>query len=213
MNLRLLIIAASTLCASLASAQPAFPPGTPAAQQTLVRRTYCALPHGDHAYLCSTIGVVVVDIKDPRQPRYVGLLRLKGSVNGLALVHGKLVAALGPDGLVVADLGNRERPKKVGALRVSGAAMDVAGAGKLVYVASGTAGVQVVDISDPARPRKIGHVETPGHARHVAVGGDVVYVADGRQGLRIFRSSAVKKTGRQRLQPLAHLAIKRVKEA
>lgn len=174
------------LATSPAWAEPSVP-GVPPAQLDLVRRTYRVLPGQGVAYLAATVGVVVVDTSDLKQPRYVGSLLLPNSVNDLTRVDGKLVAALGPAGIVTVDVRDPRKPKKVGAIKLAGAAMGVTGHGKHVLVASGTAGLQLVDLSDPTRPRKVAHRDTPGYARAVRVQGTMVYLADGPRGVQLMR--------------------------
>ena len=175
------------LYAHPALAAPTSPPGTPAGQETLVRRTYMVLPHGDSALLASTVGVVTVSLKEPARPAYIGVLPLRGSVNSMAMVGKDLLAvALGSDGVLLADISDLKAPGKVSRVRLSGAAMGLWPLGKRLLVASGTAGLQVLDLRDPARPVKIAHQDTPGYAREVLARGETVYVADGRGGLGIF---------------------------
>jgi hypothetical protein len=185
----------------VASAQPK---GLPKAQHDLVRRTYSVVlgkPVG-FAYLASTVGVVAVDISDQANPRYVGVLPLPDSVNSLAWVRGKLVAAIGPSGIVVVDVQDPSKPKKVGAIKLAGSAMGVAAHGSYALVASGTAGLHVVGIEDPARPRRVAHLDTPGYARSVRVSGDRVFLGDGRAGAHLFKLAG------HRLVPLSRINTK-----
>jgi hypothetical protein len=175
------------LCSSaIAQEDPDLPPGIPKSIKDEVRRTYQVLPSGDVAYLASTVGVVVAEIKDPARPRYLAGLPLPDSVNGLALVdRRRLLVANGPAGVSVVDVADPAHPRRTAALRLHGAAMGVDGAGSTAVVALGTLGVQVLELKD--RPRAGDHRDTPGYARAVRLAGDVVYVADGDAGVQILR--------------------------
>ncbi len=45
---------------------PDVPPGIPPAIKDEIRRTYAVLLEGDRAYLASTAGVIVAEVKEPR---------------------------------------------------------------------------------------------------------------------------------------------------
>jgi hypothetical protein len=171
---------------ALAQDDPALPPGIPRTIKDEVRRTYQVLLSGDVAYLASTVGVVVADIKDPSKPRYLGGLLLPDSVNALALLdRQRLLVANGPSGLSVVDVADPARPKRTAVLRLAGAAIAVDAAGTTAVVALGTLGVQVLELKD--HPRAGDRRDTPGYARDVRLAGDVVYVADGDAGVQILR--------------------------
>jgi hypothetical protein len=171
---------------ALAQEDPDLPPGIPKAIKDEVRRTYQVLPSGDVAYLASTVGVVVAEIKDPARPRYLGGLALPDSVNGLALLdQRRLLVANGPSGVSVVDVADPSRPRRTATLRLHGAAMGVDGAGSTGVVALGALGVQVLELR--GRPRAGDRRDTPGYARAVRLAGDVVYVADGDAGVQVLR--------------------------
>lgn len=187
---RHIVALALTLCCRPLGAEPreTAPPGLPAAQHDLVRRTYRVLPGKQGlVYLAATVGVVVADMADPAHPVYSGVVPLPDSVNDLAWVAGKIVAAIGPSGIGVIDASTPRAPRLVSRLRLAGSAMGLSAHGDMALVASGTAGLQIVDLSTPERPRKVAHRDTPGYARAVRVSGHQVYLADGPRGVALLR--------------------------
>jgi hypothetical protein len=187
--MRLLVSTLLVLLCGTLRAEPhtAAPPGLPAAQRDLVRRTYRVLPGSSGlVYLAATVGVVVADVADPAHPVYVGVVPLPDSVNDLAWVAGKLVAAIGPSGVAIIDAKSPGAPRLVSRLKLAGAAMGLSAQGDMVLVASGTAGLQIVDLSTPEKPRKVAHHDTPGYARAVRVSGHLVYLADGPRGVAVL---------------------------
>jgi hypothetical protein len=188
-----LAVALFLLFSATALADPALPAGIPKAIKDEVSRTYHVLLHGDHAFLASTVGVIVADIKDLSAPRYLSGLLLADSVNGLALLaDGRLLAAVGPAGLAVIDVTDPRRPRRTIAVRLDGAAMGVDAAGGQAVVASGTAGVQLLDLGDRRRIRVLDRRATPGYARGVSLVADLVYVAAGDGGVQILRRASGK---------------------
>jgi hypothetical protein len=172
---------------------PALPAGIPRTVKDEVSRTYHVLLHGYHAFLASTVGVIIANIKEPARPRYVAGLLLADSVNGLArLTDGRLIAANGPNGLAVIDVTVPSAPRRTIVSRLAGSAMGVDAAGTLAVVASGTAGVQLLELKDPRRVRVLDRRATPGYARGVSLSGDLVYVAAGDGGVQILRQVAGK---------------------
>lgn len=170
---------------------PDVPPGLPAAIKDEIRRTYALVLEGDRGYLASTAGVVVVELSNPRAPRYLGGLALPDSVNDLALVgRRRLVAANGPSGLVLLDATEPARPRRLAGLALPGAAMGVAPIAGGVAVAAGTAGLLLVDVAgDPPTLKLRARLNTSGYARDVIARGDLLLLADGDGGVRIFRQA------------------------
>jgi len=138
---------------------------------------YIAIAAGD--------GILIVDVKDPENPKVVGLLDTDGYAEGVYVSGNYAYVADGRDGLVIVDISNPENPKKVGHLDTDGYAQGVYVLDNYAYVADEWNGLVIVDISDPSSPDQVGHFDTSGWAFSVYVSGNYAYVADGDNGLVI----------------------------
>lgn len=172
----------------------------------LVQRSYRLKVVRGRAYVATTVGLRILDVRRMRRPRLLSTLVVPGSVNDVAVwtapaprgrrgatrrAKGPAFSAVaflaaGPYGLVVADVSDPRKPRRVARLDTRGSANGVARGSDLLFVADGSAGVVAVDVRDPRHPRvrAIGPVGC--YAWSVAVHGRWLYVACGRDGLRVF---------------------------
>lgn len=137
---------------------------------------------GGFAYVAAgSMGLTVVDVADPRNPRIVATLDTPGNANDVDVGGNLACVADGAAGLQVIDISDPAHPRTVAAVETPGTASDVVLKGDYAYVADGTAGLQVVDLRDPAAARIAGSVDTPGTAFGVDVHElrGVAVVADG----------------------------------
>ena len=153
------------------------------------------------------MGLVIVDISDPRQPRVVQNYKTPSIATDvyvaghLALVtsrtHGVWVIDVSNPlqpaddwaGMRIADISDPSSPRVVGHVDTPGNAERITVSGNRAYIADGTAGLRIIDVSSPMAPNEVAAFDTPGYAWNVRVLGDLVYVADGDQGLRIIDAS------------------------
>lgn len=160
---------------------------------------------GRYAYLGVGPRVEVVDVADPRAPRFVGRSEiLPGVVRGLALDDegDRLYVAAGQGGLRVLDVADPAAPREVGSQELPGFATDVVLAGAHAFVAVRDADpgatewfageedkggdLVTVDLADPADPRNPKTIGLPEAARRLAFEDGRVYAACGQAGFFIF---------------------------
>lgn len=138
---------------------------------------------GSYAYLTSDEhGVVVVDVRDPAEPRGVGATDV-GFVPTHLDREGSLVVAVGgDDGIAVVDVSNPVAPECVSSLSVP--AMEVAVAGRYAYLADATPGqlgyFRVVDLWNPSSPTQVASLELGRLPQEIVTVGDYAYVASSK---------------------------------
>jgi len=167
----------------------------------------------DYAFVADTHnGIFVVDVSDPRRPRFVAhrqldYLRRRGChdpVGGVALGPGTIyvpgiysdVHVMAAPGLAATSEPEPDAPPIIAPHRLKpsagyriyrpeGQVHAVAVAGDSAITAAGSAGIHVVQIHPEIQ--KLTEQPTEGFAMDVKVLGDHVYVAEGRGGLSIWR--------------------------
>jgi len=111
--------------------------------------------HGDFVYVAnSAVGLEVVDIGDPHDPRSLGGFD-SDSAFDLAEANGYLFAG-DHQGLKIFSLVHPEAPELVTSLTGLGKVSSLAAAGDFVYLVSDRARFQVVDVRDPQAPVVVG---------------------------------------------------------
>lgn len=148
------------------------------------------------------LGLVAVDLSDPRQPRLASQTAL-ADPRDLAVAGRTLYVAAGAEGLVTYDLADPLQPQRLGALRTADARA-LAVHGFQVLVADGAAGLAIADVRDATAPALLAALDlngddpAPNDARDVFAfphyanpprSGPkpfsvIAYVADGRAGVR-----------------------------
>lgn len=151
---------------------------------------------GTYAYITTDRELVVVNLKDPLNPKIGGRIAAPGLKHPRAVaIQFRFGFVVDDDGLKVLDLTEPERPRMVeGALVALTGARDVYVARTYAYVADGKDGVAIIDVKLPAQPRLDQLYQAEGKlndARQVKVAMTnaslFAYVADGRNGLRIVQ--------------------------
>jgi hypothetical protein len=143
---------------------------------------------GDHAYLASSVGgVVVADVADPAAPRLVDWIESDGEPESVLAGDGVLFVGLanetrdpygGTGGVEVYDLGNPDAPERIAGLDLGGEVWGMALDGDTLYASDRDGFVWVLDVADPAGPQVAGLVPTAGYPFDVAVSRSTVLVAD-----------------------------------
>lgn len=150
----------------------------------------------------ASFGVAVIDVRDPRAPKQVGLLRDRGSLYASETMHaisasGRKLLAAGSYGAKdeeaftdLYDASDCTRPKLVSTIKwpKSVHTLTLSPDGKLLYATvispfTGNGGIQVADISDPANPRLMGQFEAtrPNGTSFEFAPHELSVSADGRQ--------------------------------
>ncbi|MEW6167505.1 MAG: hypothetical protein AB1651_07385, partial [Pseudomonadota bacterium] len=148
---------------------------------------------GDWVYVAADAGLVVLNLADPLQPRYVTTIPLAG-VRASA-VQFRYLFATTDEGLRVVDVTQPERPRIVEGARVPFKdARRVYLVRTFAYVAAGAEGLGIVDITNPEKPKLYQQYTADGRitdAWDVKVGATnaslFAYVADGANGLKVIQ--------------------------
>ena len=144
---------------------------------------------GDRAYVATSRGLYVLDMRTPSQPVAESFLTTAGYAEAVAAADGMLYVAAGEQGLQVfthsADAPS-DTPVGAATLRLdSGYAEAIALAGRYALVAAGSGGVQVIDMAEPTRPSAAASLSLPGYALDLVVAGDYAYVIDRYHGMAV----------------------------
>ncbi|MCP3729938.1 hypothetical protein M9978_05795 [Sphingomonas sp. MG17] len=148
---------------------------------------------GEVAYITADRGLVVVDLKDPLQPRLAAVRPLADA--RASAIQFRYLWVTDRDGLKLFDVTNLRNPVAVPSGTVSLAdARRLYLARTYAYVAGGNEGLVIVDMTRPAAPRIDQKVTFGGQlndAQDVIVGSAnaslFAYVADGRNGLKVLQ--------------------------
>lgn len=138
-------------------------------------------------------GVVILDVRNPRDPQLVKRLP-GGNVNFILVHHSKAYLADGMKGVVILDVANPEQPKVSGVLDISHKSkpkpIDVPPLGLALYghyllVANGNRGLDIVDVRDSTKPQLVSNVKLGGFAYSVVFTKGLAYVADIVSGVAV----------------------------
>jgi hypothetical protein len=148
---------------------------------------------GNYAYLTSDRGLSVVDISNPKAPRWVTQVSEGLSQPRRVAVQFRYAFVADAEGLKVLDVTFPDKPRAVrGATLAIPQANDVYLARTYAYVAAGSQGLVIVDIEKAEHPRVDQTFNGGGaiaDARGVKVGMTntslFAYVADGKSGLQV----------------------------
>jgi hypothetical protein len=133
---------------------------------------------GDRLYVADqTLGVVVFDISDSRQPMHVATVAAASGGLDLQTDDRFLYVAVGSAGVEIFDLADPDLPASVAVLDSGTPVVSVAIAGDHLWAVDHD-GVQVASVADPTAPLWLGFERTELYALHVDADGDRAWVAD-----------------------------------
>ncbi len=148
---------------------------------------------GTTFYVSTPAGIVILDLDDPLNPRYVKTIAISDARASQAQFRYLFVTA--GDGMHVVDI---TRPED--AHEVAGSMLPLADAHKIhvartfAYVANGSEGLAIIDVTNPEHPKLYQMFNADGQlndARDVIVGTTnaslFAYVADGKNGLKVIQ--------------------------
>ncbi|MCJ7795719.1 MAG: fibronectin type III domain-containing protein, partial [Thermoleophilia bacterium] len=132
---------------------------------------------GSYAYVASDLyGIVVVDVRDPANPRGVASLNLGFVPLGLDRSGSLLVVTGANHGIVVVDVGNPLAPRVIGSLSAY-AAYQVAVDSRFCYITDAAGFLRVVDLIDPTSPAFVAELPVGGVPIEIAVSDGYAYIA------------------------------------
>ncbi|MBI4323770.1 MAG: hypothetical protein HY674_00740, partial [Chloroflexi bacterium] len=151
----------------------------------LERNIYDITISGNYAYLAGGLGLEVLDITNPLNPRAAGRYEFGGGAIALSGNHAYRVA--GEGGLHVLNITNPADPQRVAIYQPRISIESGVVTGDFAYLAAGYGGLQILDVRDPDRIHPIGKIDTLGsYVRHVALSGNLAYAAAGVHGLHVI---------------------------
>ncbi|MGH2747680.1 MAG: LVIVD repeat-containing protein [Actinomycetota bacterium] len=130
---------------------------------------------GYHSSTCAAApgsGVRLIDVKDPKRPRFLGQVQTPGGTHTLTVYPGKPIIYASPGGLAngggteqIIDVSNPKKPEVVATFRLNPAgchdlSFSITKERKLAFC-PGLTEIQVWDVSDPLAPLPIGHIANP----------------------------------------------------
>jgi hypothetical protein len=130
----------------------------------------------DYLYVADNSDLEIVNIKDPRNPRWLASHFTFSDARGITIASNYAYVAALAAGLLVFDVSDPAFPELVGWYDTRAHALSVALSGMYALVADREAGLHIIDVSNPARPRRVGTYEPNGDVQKVVVAGNHAYV-------------------------------------
>ncbi len=106
--------------------------------------------------------LVLVDIKDPAQPRQIGVFQNdpKTFNQGELAIDGDFAYCTTLTGMVIVNIADPAKAKLAKSVDIQGPVTDVMVRDGYAFVAAGRGGVRVFDVRDPNRPEEIGYYKS-----------------------------------------------------
>jgi hypothetical protein len=157
---------------------------------------------GNYAYICCDAGLVVVNLKDPKNPQVTSVIgkdQLKGPT--AVQVQFRFGYVCDCEGIKVLDVTHLDQPQVVSVLPLA-EARNIYLARTYAYVAAGTKGLVILDITNPTRPfvDKVFNAEgCINDLNDVKLGitnaSEFAYLADGCNGMRVVQLTSPETPG------------------
>lgn len=143
-----------------------------------------AVAVGRMGYLVDLNGLRIVDLSDPRQPQWLGMV-FAGEMASVAVAGDYAYLISNLTGLMIVRITDPRRPVQASTLEGVFASV-IAAKGDRLYLAGGRSGLAIVDVTDPSVPLALGTFAVPVQPSALVVTGTTAYVADLGVGLRIL---------------------------
>jgi hypothetical protein len=150
---------------------------------------------GNYAYILCDVGLVVVSIADPLQPKVVGGIKAPELKKPKAIaIQLRYAFVCDEEGVKSIDITNPEKPRYTEKFVPLKGANDIYVARTYAYIADGTRGLVIIDVENP-EAMKVDQIFNADGAINDAHGVKVAstnasvfaYVADGKNGLRVIQ--------------------------
>lgn len=135
-----------------------------------------------YAYVTNNDGVVIVDVRQPKRPRKVGMIPT-GVTFGIYVDNG-LAYISSESGLVIADVNDPENPEKLGECVIGNETHRIHVDGKYAYIASGD-GLEILDVSDPGKITPMTHFRDS-YSEGVDIIEGIAYLACHKNGVEVI---------------------------
>lgn len=133
---------------------------------------------GDHAFVSTLDGLLVLDLTDPEDPSKVTKFQTAKPLMEQSLQGGFLHVANHDMGLLVFNISNPSSPVKMDSLSTTDRMEGLAVQGTYTFAANDENGLVIFNTAYPDAIYEAGHFDTPGHASRVALHDTYAYVAD-----------------------------------
>ena len=146
---------------------------------------------GNLAYVATRVGVAIVDVEKPSEPRVAGYIGLQTGKERYASVTARgtsMYAACGERGLMIADASDPSKPAIISMTELKGWSHDVWVEEGTAYVAA-QKGLALVDVHDAASPRLLNYIDTPGQAVSVVTRNGIAFIGEKNVGIEIYDCS------------------------
>lgn len=140
---------------------------------------------GTRVYVGLGTHMGVLDISDPRNPRFVTSVSTEGIVHGFAATGDILHVAHGVSGFSSWDVSDLDHPRRVGRFTGDGYGMGVAVQDHYVAYSDQRGGWYVLDVAKPSNPVQVFH-DPRGNASAATIVDKRLYLADGDRGVVIW---------------------------
>ncbi|MFA5701127.1 MAG: hypothetical protein WC913_07595 [Desulfuromonas sp.] len=144
--------------------------------------------------LCRNIGLVALDIRNPKQPEIIHTIHIDKFLWRLEIQGDKAYIACGKEGIVICDISSVAEARVVANITLPLLATDVSVSPHALYVSNGKYGISVID---PASGEIIEHLNLPGDTLRVAYRDAKLFALGhhaGRGFLRIYSVPAGAQT-------------------
>ncbi len=162
---------------------PDFSPRRVTADGSVGGRCSAVAVAGRYVYLGCGATLEVWDAAVAAAPVRVGLLRLPGVIEDLAVSGTWVFAAAGSAGVQIVDATAPSDLRHRATFDTSGFARRLALAGDLLYIADSLGGIRVLNVASPAAPALAGAYPTAGPAQAVAAVAPRLLALDAQSGL------------------------------
>jgi hypothetical protein len=181
-----------------------------AKSETLARVANDLQVVGNYVYLADTVGLRIIDVSNPSDPRERGFAATTFEPNALDVFrHGPSWYAYVTAGsyIQIIDVTNPDRPQRVNTKNLGGFfyAQGIDVYGDHAYVANESDGLQILSIADPLDPQVISRYAEVDNARDVVITGTHAFVADvaGLHIVDVADPENPSRTGTQRTPGVA----------
>ena len=141
---------------------------------------------GDKAYLANQRrGLQVVDVGDPRHPKFIGTVDTPGMAWGVCLDGDYAYVADGPSGLQIVSVADPSQPRLVGSIKIPRSALAVEKLGRVVLVA-GQDSIFAIAVDSPGEPKILHSLVVGGVVGGLAVRDEQIFLANGKAGVAVL---------------------------
>lgn len=147
---------------------------------------YSVYVQGDHAFVTTNDGTVILDISNPEDPRKIGIVATSDGAFGVTVKDDLAYIASDSNGFIIANISDPENPLITDQYNDGGSAHSVCTNGSYAYVTEYPQGMEIFDISTPDDIIKVTEYDDGGVFRSVAIKNNFIYLPDSGRGLKVL---------------------------